>query len=253
MNENIQRLQEATQGHQSALNSGKRRPAKNQIQNRLITDKEKKLVQGMLSGKSITKSALEAGYTMSMAEAHCCRWFTEEREDSLKPNLWDYWQAKRAVMLRKWEVNTDNVMNELQMIASSNIANFVELHSTEEIEGSDDPEKVFMRLAGRTLRVKSFKEIPQELMPCIESISEDKHGVKIKLYNKLAAIDMLCKIQGIYKQEKPASEDSDKPLFGELNLVVNGTRSPLISQAPKINPPDVQDVTSEPVENSQKK
>lgn len=247
MNDNIQRLQQAAQGHDSALNAGKRSPGKNQLQTRVITDKEKKLIEGMLRGKSIKQSALDAGYSQAMADAHCCRWFTEEREDSKKPNLWDYWQAKRAVMLRKWEVNTQNIIAELQMIASSNIAHFVQLHSTEEIEASTDPEMVFMRLAGRTLRVKSFAEIPKELLPCIEMISEEKHGMKIKLHNKLAAIDMLCKIQGIYKPEKPVSGDSDKPMIGQMNLVVNGSKSPLMSKMPLVMPTDAQDVTSEPV------
>lgn len=227
MDENLNKLQKLVEKNKIAKSAGVRTGAPRQ----LVSSKEKILVSNILEGKSIYESALAAGYTDSMARTKVYKYFSDDREDSLKPDLWDYWQKKLQTKLRLFDVSIDSVLSELKLLAFSDISNYVTLFDENDIETSDDPEKVFMRLQGRTLRVKSFRDIPKQLTPAIESISEDKHGIKIKLYNKLDSLDKLAKYLKMYSDVSANSSNDDTPK--EINLVVNGTRSPLFSSGGK--------------------
>ena len=54
---------------------------------------------------------------------------------------------------------------------------------------------------GSTFTVKSLEESPPDLRRCIESIQSTKDGIKIKLWSKTSALDMLMKHLGAYEKD----------------------------------------------------
>jgi hypothetical protein len=68
--------------------------------------------------------------------------------------------------------------------------------------------------------------------------------VKIKLWNKLQAIDMLARIGRMYETKTATPDDDDKPAT-EINLVVHGIKSPLMQNHAKQDQAGVSDATVE--------
>jgi phage terminase small subunit len=57
---------------------------------------------------------------------------------------------------------------------------------------------------GMTVRIKSIEDLPDEVVACISSIKKIKGGIEVKFYDKIAAIDRLCKMLG---WDEPAKMD----------------------------------------------
>ena len=48
------------------------------------------------------------------------------------------------------------------------------------------------------ISIKDLKSLPREITNCIESIKKNRGGIEIKLVSKVSAMDMLCKINGLF-------------------------------------------------------
>lgn len=199
-----------------------------------LTDRDKIFAACVLEGMPISQAAKEAGFAESVAKARAHEWLPENREDSTKPLLWDYYTERARKKFRLHEITADNVLNELKLIAFSDLSNFVDWYNDSEL--SDDsnlrPEEIFTKLQGRSIRVKSRREIPKALLPAIQSISETKDGITIKLYNKLDALDKLMKYLKMIQPEAKQPFDGEQ-VPQKIDLVVNGTRSPLLLNSKK--------------------
>ena len=82
-----------------------------------------------------------------------------------------------------------------------------------------------------SIRLKNAEEIPTALLPVIAELSESKDGVKIKLHDKISALDKLAKWQKMYAAE-PEDEGAPRTIT-EINLVVNGSKSRLLAPLPQ--------------------
>jgi hypothetical protein len=186
------------------------------------------------------------------------------RAKSKYPALWDYYQKLRNERLRLFEISAESIRDELKLIAFSRITDFVHIPTRKELErqklfdakirkqfGYDDAEdkaildreheireslgdvdakeqENLRKFApGAGLKLRCLEDIPEELLPAIQSLEETRDGIKIKLYNKLEALDKLARIAKLYDAEGKG----DKPTTIEnLNLIVNGTQSDLLDK-----------------------
>ncbi len=78
-----------------------------------LDDRERRFADELVSGKSIIQAALSAGYKLSTADKVAYKWIGETREDSTKPELFDYVEAKRKKLAAKYEITQEKVMAEL--------------------------------------------------------------------------------------------------------------------------------------------
>lgn len=81
--------------------------------------------------RSAAAAAIDAGFTKISAHSRSHEFLGKSRETAMYPHLWDYYQKLRDQRLRKFDVTTDKVVEELRTIAFSNIADFVDLASEE--------------------------------------------------------------------------------------------------------------------------
>jgi len=96
------------------------------------------------------------------------------------------------------------------------------------LDKDDRAELLFWRnYRAGSIRLKNAEEIPAASLPVIAELSETKDGVKIKLHDKISALDKLAKWQKMYAAE-PEDEGSPR-LVTEINLVVNGSKSRLLA------------------------
>lgn len=76
-----------------------------------------------------------------------------------------------------------------------------------------------------SVRIRNREDIPAALTPAISEISETREGIRVKMHDKISALDKLAKWLKMY-QDAPEDENNGRPV--EVNLVVNGSKSPLL-------------------------
>lgn len=87
-----------------------------------------------------------------------------------------------------------------------------------------------------SITVKNREDIPKELLPQIAEIAHTRDGIRIKLHSKTDALDKLARILKMYDEDK--SEGDKYTNIQNINLIVNGSKSNLLSQ----------DISSPPVD-----
>jgi hypothetical protein len=220
------------------------------------------LAQGELSKAEAMR---RAGFSKSLAAKP--DFIGPTRDKSRYPFLFDYYLDLRRRILRLYDVTAETVRDELRLIAFSKLTDFIHVPTRRDLQrqalfdakmrkgmGYSDPEdealiaqedelrqelsgenraieKLRKFSPGRTVKLKAYEDIPEELLPAIASIKETRDGIEIKLHNKLEALDRLARILKLYDDPQVG----DKPTTIEtLNVIVNGTKSSLLDQLDKI-------------------
>lgn len=186
------------------------------------------------------------------------------RERSKYPALWDYFQKLRRQHLRLFENDAQAIREELRIIAYSRITDFVHIPTRQDLErqalldaqirkahgyqdAQDDeilaraediladqivgePKKLKAireanLLPGSTVKIKCLDDIPPELIPAIAAIAETRDGIRVKLWDKEVALDMLAKMNRLYNDP---NDDKKPTVIEKLNIVVNGSKSDLL-------------------------
>jgi phage terminase small subunit len=91
----------------------------------------------LATGCSKVEAAKQAGYSKNVANSQACQFIRETRELSYYPALFDYYQELRKERLRLFDVSVDSIVNELKIIAFSQIDNYLDL-PTREAKGKLD-------------------------------------------------------------------------------------------------------------------
>lgn len=75
---------------------------------------------------------------------------------------------------------------------------------------------------GKTVTVKSLKDLPDEVVACIASVKSVRGGVEVKLYDKVSAIDRLSRMLG-WDAPKEINQkiDFEKLTDEEINKIIN--------------------------------
>lgn len=89
-----------------------------------------------------------------------------------------------------------------------------------------DIDRIIKYAPGNSIKLKAYEDVPEELWPQVESISESRDGIRIKLHNKLAALELLAKIK---KMDVDTSKVDKPTVIQNFEIKVNGSRSTLLS------------------------
>lgn len=171
-----------------AIRSGKRKKELNQ--------KQKIFVEEYLISRNATQAAKAAGYSVKTAYAigHKLLKVAEikaeiEKRDELQLEKSKVRAAMAGLTRERW-------LQELQLIALSNMDNFAVIEELEETRGRRGRSYPI-----QTVRAIATKDRHKNLGRVIKKISETKNGIGIELHSKQSALELLGKHYGWLKNE----------------------------------------------------
>lgn len=131
-----------------------------------------KFAQAVVKGKSIDAAYVEAGFAPHRTNPHRLRNSepVARRIDELFERI-----AERTV------VSVDRIVKENARIAYANITDV-------------------LSFTGKTVTLKSSKDLPEDVTSAISEVQKTKDGIKIKFHNKTAALDALARHVGMFKE-----------------------------------------------------
>jgi len=143
------------------------------------------------NGFNATAAAKKAGYSEKTAHTQACNMLKEPKvvafiEDELA-------EEKKKSMLKR-----ARIINELEIIAYSDIKDFVEI-----IDGK--------------LNFKNIEHLSRKKTAAVKGISEGKVMTKIELHDKLKALELLGKHHGMFRED---DIDNTQPVI--INYTVKG-------------------------------
>ena len=176
-----------------------------------LTPKQKRFVSEYLVDLNATAAAIRAGYSEKTARAIGA-------ENLTNPNIAAEIQKRRGELQDKLEITQERVLEELAAIAFANGTDFVEVN------------------AAGLLSVKPTKDVPAQKRPAIAGIEYSANlGVKIKLHDKVRALELLGKHLGVFDTRSNSTEEPGNNIF---EVIEQSTREEIDTDGiPEIEPP----------------
>lgn len=156
-----------------------------------LTDKQKAFVQEYLVDMNGTQAAIRAGYTSNVLYAGNIAFRLLKKVDIQKAL-----SAAKAKRDKRVGISQDRVMLELARVAFSSM-------------------KEFAKWDGNTVGLRDSDELSEDSLACVQEVSETVTAAggstKIKLHNKLQALELLMRATGMLsKDEKPQDDDEQE-------------------------------------------
>lgn len=151
-----------------------------------LNRKQKRFVDEYLIDLNATKAAIRAGYSEASAHVEGSKLLNIGRIKSLV-------EKEIHARLLRTQSSQDKVIKELERLAFSDMANVATWNDF-------------------TVKFKdSLAMSPDVTASIIEVSSSDKMGMKVKLHDKVRALELLGNHLGMFKEKKP-EVGSDKPM-----------------------------------------
>ena len=161
-----------------------------------LTDKQKRFVEEYLVDLNATQAAIRAGYSEKTAEQMGYQLLQ-------KTSVQEAIQLAMAARSERTEITQDMVLRELAAIGFSRATDFVKIKQN------------------GTVVLTPTDELNLEQRCVIASIKEGRHGVEVKLHDKLSALHLLGQHLGMFSRKDgstPPGQDEveDDPLSKSL-------------------------------------
>lgn len=111
---------------------------------------------------------------------------------------------------KRSDISKDEAVKELTNMVRTNIADYVEVGNTINVDGES------VSIGGQSITIKDISVLTVEQQRCIKSIAPTKGGIKIEMYDKIAAIDRLSKMLGWDEATKHALTEISQVTVFEL-------------------------------------
>ena len=141
-----------------------------------MTQKQQRFVDHYLVDLNATQAAIRAGYSQRTAAEI-------GHENLRKPQIQAAIEATQAEHARRLEITTDRILRELARIAFADM-------------------REFAAVSGGGIRLRDSASWTDHDAAAVAELVETGGGVRVKLHNKLAALDMLAKRFGLYAPDK---------------------------------------------------
>ena len=172
----------------------------------VLLPKQKAFVAEYLIDLNARQAAIRAGYSEHTATIQGCRLLTY-------PNI----QLEIETASKKREIRTnvtqDRVITELAKIGFSDIRKTVKWGSGIAVPTEEGGEPVMIM---NGLALVGSDQLDEDTAACIAEISETAQGIKIKLYDKRAALVDLGRHLGIFKDKLDLKVSGLEDLLGRL-------------------------------------
>lgn len=154
-----------------------------------LTPKQRRFVDEYLIDLNATQAAIRAGYSEKTA-------FSIGTENLRKPLVQKEIEKRRHDLEQRTEITQDRVLRELANIGFAKATDYAEIE-------------------GPMVTIKPTAEMSPEQVSAIAGIEQGNFGIKLKLYDKLKALELLGKHLGLF--EKPeAAPHTVHPLISDL-------------------------------------
>lgn len=140
-----------------------------------MTPKQEQFCLEYLVDLNATQAAIRAKYSPRTARAIAYRLLT-------KAAIQEEIAKLRIGQQERTQITADRVIEELARIAFARIDQVVEC-------------------TGQTVTIRSFADLPEEVLAAVESVQKTKDGIKVKFHNKIAALDQLGRHLGIFEKD----------------------------------------------------
>ncbi|MDO5643639.1 MAG: terminase small subunit [Paracoccus sp. (in: a-proteobacteria)] len=171
-----------------------------------LTAKQAAFAREFVVDNNATQAAIRAGYSRKTAGS-------QGHELLRLPHVKAEIDRLTAEKIARTEIRTDEIVMALSQIARANISDLMEWGSTEVIMDADGNMRAVQE--GETATtvvpfVRAFESgaIPRHLTAAIAEISlSDKGSFKIKMHDKLGAIDKLMRHLGMFEEDNKQAVD----------------------------------------------
>lgn len=180
------------------------------LKDRELTPKENRFIWHWLNnGHNGTKAVRDAGYS--------CK--TEKAAGVLaskllgKVSIYEAIKKHEEMIVESTQITAERIAKELAQIAFSNITDYVEIEDATydflDLDEDEEAEPVQKKNTYKAVKIKSTKDMKN--LGAVAAIKEGRHGIEIKLWDKLDAIKILAQYVGMLLNpgEKPLEEELD--------------------------------------------
>lgn len=160
-----------------------------------LTEKQALFVEEYLVDLNATQAAIRAGYSEKTATEQASRLLTNVKVQE---------EIQRAMAQRsaRTEITQDRVLQELAAIGFSRTTDFVKI------------------TADGRVKLTPTDELTVEQGRAVASIKEGKHGVELRLYDKLGALHLIGRHIGMFTgKESQQDEVEDDGLMSALDKI----------------------------------
>ena len=137
------------------------------------------------------RAALAAGYAPSVAAAQAYRWVAGTGA-ARKPQVYDAIKRRQKKILKKLEVTSERVIDELAKIGFADIRRAARWGTI--TTGTGKNKRSF-----QVVNIVDSDEIDDDTAGAIAEVSQGPHGVRLKLHDKRQALVDLGKYTGAFK------------------------------------------------------
>jgi len=148
-----------------------------------LTDKQRRFVQEYLVDLNATQAAIRAGYSAKTAQKVAHGYLA-------KPGIQAALQERQAEIAESLEVTQERVVAEFAGVGFADIGDLMSWKKR-------DPRKPLESLVS----LKESAALPARVRRTIQSVEEGKDGLKLRLYDKLTALDKLSRFLGLYEKD----------------------------------------------------
>lgn len=174
-----------------------------------LKGKDKVFVEQYLITLEPKTAALAAGFSENIAIGKAYQWVSDRQR---KPLVYDAVQKGMARKAKKAEITQDMVVAELAKIGFGDIRNAVSWGSVPET--NLDGERIY------PVELVASEDMDADTAAAISEVSLTAQGVKIKMYDKKAALDSLGKHLGMFTDKVELSGNPDNPIVHSITRKV---------------------------------
>ena len=141
----------------------------------MLNDKQEQFCREYVVDLNATQAAIRAGYSHVTAAQIAAKLLT-------KVNIQEYIQALRNKISDKLEISAERVLREYAKLAFTNFNDLVDISTGSPVFRNED-------------------DIEEEHLAALQSVSETKDGLKIKMHDKKGALDSLAKHLNLFRED----------------------------------------------------
>lgn len=159
-----------------------------------INEKQRKFCEEYLIDLNATQAAIRAGYSEKTAKVI-------GNENLTKPYIQSEIQRLQKTRSKRTEITADRVLKELARIGFANIDDILDF----------DNESVTIK-DSKTLK----KKVKSAISEVSKTISKDGISIKVKMYDKISALDKIARHLGMYEEKKNNDTTQEAGHLSEL-------------------------------------
>jgi len=171
------------------------------------SEQEQKFVLYLFIHGSALKAAVMAGYSQNTSRSVAASWIGASRDTSLKPHLFDLYNDLKQEQIEQYKVKAGLLIKEYCRIGFADLGKFLKYDEVQKV-------MVIDMEAIRDGDTACISEITQDTMESQSNGSIRVIRTKLKMHNKIGALDGLCKMLGLQLLKMDLNDPRSVPIGG---------------------------------------